>query len=337
LELLDSTNRQFNHLRGSILSESDTNPIYASHFTNYYEEYFFRKPEKKLEFIVEHDGKAILLFLLHDYSATDTEVRHFSYYGLPGVIAINPKTNLEIQGLAVKMILSHLREIGALKNLRNSSFEITFPDLSSIGIASLEEVISLGSSAHVYFERVIDLSKAADELVSNFSKSVKSAIKNNVLTADSFRLIDSKSPDGTRKNTVRALKELHFLSAGRRTRSDETWELQESLLASGFIVVGLGYLQDELVHGAMFMLADRGAYYAVSANSKELLGTSVAHPFIYRSILALKELGIQKLYMGRQFEELTRDITEKERNIGKFKSFFGGNLVLGFGLSNVKE
>jgi len=51
----------------------------------------------------------------------------------------------------------------------------------------------------------------------------------------------------------------------------------------------------------------------------------------------LKELGIHKLYMGRQFEELTRDITEKERNIEKFKSFFGGNLVLGFGLSNVKE
>jgi len=256
LELLDSTNLQFNHLRDSILSESDTNPIYASHFTNYYEEYFFRKPEKKLEFIVKHDGKAILLFLLHDYSATNTEVRHFSYYGLPGVLAINPKTNLEIQGLALKLILSHLREIGVLKNLRNSSFEITFPDCSSNGIASLEELISLGSSAHVYFERVIDLSKAADELVSNFSKSVKSAIKNNVLTADSFRLIDSKSRDGTRKNTVRALKELHFLSAGRRTRSDKTWELQESLLASGFIVVGLGYLQDELVHGAMFMLAE---------------------------------------------------------------------------------
>ena len=337
MELLDSTNLQFNHLRDSILSESDTNPIYASHFTNYYEEYHYRKPVKKLEFIVKHDGKAILLFLLHDYSATDTEVRHFSYYGLPGVLAINSKANLEIQDLAMKMILSHLREIDALKNLRISSFEITYPDRSSNNITPLEELISLGSSAYVYFERVIDLSKDADELVSNFSKSVKSAIKKNVLTADSFRLIDSNSPDETRKDTIRALKELHFLSAGRRTRSDETWETQGSLLASGSIVVGLGYLQDELVHGAMFMLADRAAYYAVSANSKELLGTSVAHPFIYRSILALKALGIKKLYMGRQFEELTHNTTEKERNIAKFKSFFGGNLVLGFGLSNVKE
>ena len=106
---------------------------------------------------------------------------------------------------------------------------------------------------------------------------------------------------------------------------------------SGSIVIGLGYLQDELVHGAMFMLANRSAFYAVSANSRELLGTSVAHPFMHRSILTLKALGIEKLYMGRQFEELTRSITEKERNIAKFKSFFGGNLLLGFGLSNVKE
>lgn len=337
MELLDNTNLQFNYFRDRILSESEANPIYASHFIDYYQEYFHRKPEKKLEFLVLHEGTVVLLFLLHDYSATNMEVRHFSYYGLPGIVAMNSKANSDIQELAMKIILSHLREIGALKNLRNSSFEITCPDPSSKNIASLEELISFGSSVYVYFERVIDLSKDADELVCDFSKSVKSAIKKNVLTADSFRLIDSNSPDETRKDAIRALKKLHFLSAGRRTRSDKTWETQGSLLASGSIVIGLGYLQEELIHGAMFMLADKSAFYAVSANSKELLGTSVAHPFIFRSILALKELGIQKIYMGRQFEELTRDITEKERNIAKFKSFFGGNLLLGFGLSNVKE
>ena len=337
MDLLDGTSLQFNYLRDKILSESEANPIYASHFTDYYQEYFHRKPDKKLEFVVLHEGTAILLFLLHDYAATNKEVRHFSYYGLPGIIAINSETNSDIQDLAMKKILSHLREIGVIKNLRSSSFEITSPNSSSKNITSLEELISLCSSAYMYFERVIDLSKDADELVSNFSKSVKSAIKNNELAADSFRLIDSNSPEETRKETIKALKELHFLSAGRRTRSDETWEIQGSLLASGSIVIGLGYLQEELVHGAMFMLADKSAFYAVSANSRELIGTSIAHPFIFRSILALKTLGIQKIYMGRQFEELTRDITEKERNIAKFKSFFGGNLFLGFGLSNVKE
>lgn len=337
MELLDSTNPQFNFLRDSILSESGTNPIYASYFTEYYEEYFHRKPVKKLEFLVIHQCEAILLFLLHDYSATHTEARHFSYYGIPGVVAINSKAKADNIYLATRTILSHLRQIGVLKNLRDSSFEITYFNLPSNNITSLEELISLGSFAYVYFDRIIDISKDVDELVSNFSKSVKNVIKNNSITEDSYKLIDSNSPDETRKDAIRALKELHFLSAGRKTRSDKTWEVQGSLLANGYIVLGLGYLQEELVHGAMFMLADKSAFYAVSANSKELTGTSVAHPFIFRSILALKALGIQKIYMGRQFEELTRNISEKERNIAKFKSFFGGDLVLGFGLSNVKE
>ena len=337
MELIDNKHFQFNDLRDRILSESDTNPIYASNFTNYYEEYFHRIPDKKLEFIVKHQETAVLLFLLHEYAASDTDVGEYSYYGLPGVIAINSKAHSEIQDSAIKKILLHLREIGVLKELRNKSFEVIYPDLSSSKIASIEEFIALSSSAYVYFERVIDLTQDENELVSNFSKSVKSAIKNSVLPEDSFRLINSNSSETTRKDSIRSLKELHFRSAGRKTRSDKSWDLQESLLKGGSIVVGLGYLEDELVHGAMFMLANGSAFYAVSANSRELLGTSIAHPFIHKSILALKALGIEKLYMGRQFEELTRDITEKERNIAMFKSFFGGHLVLGFGLSNVKE
>jgi len=72
----------------------------------------------------------------------------------------------------------------------------------------------------------------------------------------------------------------------------------------------------------------------VSANSKEILGTSIAHPFIAKSIFALKSMGIEKVYMGRQYEELTREITQKEKNIAKFKSFFGGELLIGLGLSS---
>ena len=136
MELLDSKNLQFNQLRDKILSESNTNPIYASHFTDYYKEYFHHTPDKKLEFVVIHDETAVLLFLLHEYAANNTEARHYSYYGLPGVVAINSKVDSEIQDSAMRQILIHLREIGVLKNLRNNPFEITYPDLSSKKINS---------------------------------------------------------------------------------------------------------------------------------------------------------------------------------------------------------
>jgi hypothetical protein len=41
-------------------------------------------------------------------------------------------------------------------------------------------------------------------------------------------------------------------------------------LENSSVVIGVGYSNDKVVHGAMFMLANKKAFYAVSANSKEI-------------------------------------------------------------------
>lgn len=323
-------------MRDEILSQELVNPIYSFHFKDYYEEYFSRKPEKRLEFLVTHEGTVIILYLIHEYSATRTEKKHFSYYGLPGIVVINSKVDKIIQDLAMRKVLSHLSGIGALKKLKDYSFDIIHPNPSSKNITSLETLISSGSSGYIYFERVIDISMEVDDIVNNLSKSVKLALKKTNLTAESFRFIDSNCLHKNQNEAINVLKDLHLQAAGRKTRSDKSWKIQESYLKNGCIVIGLGYFDQKPVHGSMFMLAANSAYYAVSANSREIHGTSVAHPFIFKAILALKELGIQKIFMGRQYEEFTRDVSEKELNIARFKSFFGGNLVFGIGLKNVK-
>jgi hypothetical protein len=337
MELIDSSNLKFNELRNIVLSESDANPIYASDFINYYNEYFNKTIKSKIEFVVLSHGVPVILFLIHEYDNYNSETGQLSYYGLPGLIAVNARADIDAKEFAFLQALTHLREIGALKKFRSNPFALVYPDPYSNKIDSFEELIALSTSARVYFEKVIDTSKDKGELLKNCSKSVKSAIKSSNNIETNFMFTDSKASETSRRQAIRDLKELHYLSAGRNTRSDKSWDIQASLLESGSVVIGTGYSNGKIIHGAMFMLANKKAFYAVSANSKELAGTAGSHPFIFNSILALKDIGIEKVYMGRQFEELTRHISEKERNIAKFKSFFGGNLLMGIGLSNNEE
>jgi hypothetical protein len=44
-------------------------------------------------------------------------------------------------------------------------------------------------------------------------------------------------------------------------------------------------------------------------------------------MLYLKAIGINELYMGDQYEDLSRKVDAKTLNISKFKSYFGGKLV----------
>jgi hypothetical protein len=314
--------------------ESNANPIYSSAFAEYYEEYFNLIPSKRLEFVVRDGETPVLLFLLHEFSSIAMNSRTYSYSGLPGLVALNWKCGDETHNRAIDQVLARLGEIGFSNSLRDSAFEIIFPDLPSRDSKLIEKFASESSSAFVFFERVIDLRKSNSDLVKDFSKSVKNAIKQDISQEDNFKFVTQDSPWEVRKNAIRELKELHFLTSGRSTRSEKTWELQEIQLATGSLTIGMGYRQGKMVHGAMYMLSELSAFYAVSANSKEILGTSIAHPFIAKSIFALKSMGIKKVYMGRQYEQLTREITEKEKNIAKFKSFFGGELLIGLGLRN---
>lgn len=334
MDLISSSNPRFNELRDQLLLESNANPIYSSAFVDYYEEYFNITPSKRLEFVVLHGETPVLLFLLHEFPSVAMNSRSYSYFGLPGLVALNRKYVDEIHNLAIDQVLSQLGEIGFSNSLRETTFEIIFPDLPSRDSKLIEKFVSESSSAFVFFERVIDLRKSNNDLVNDYSKSVKNAIKQDVSEEATFNFVTEDSPLEVRKNAIRELKELHFLSSGRSTRSEKTWELQEIQLANGSLTIGMGHKHGKMIHGAMYMVANLSAFYAVSANSREILGTSIAHPFISKSIFALKSMGIEKVYMGRQYEELTREITEKEKNIAKFKSFFGGELLIGIGLSN---
>jgi hypothetical protein len=122
------------------------------------------------------------------------------------------------------------------------------------------------------------------------------------------------------------LRKLHLESAGRLTRSLESWEIQKKQVRQGSSIVVNGFIESKLVHASLFLLSGTKAFYGVSANNYDN-DFSISHAFIFKTFLHLKSLNTEKIYMGKQYENLNFELDEKIINISKFKSFFGGVLV----------
>ena len=113
------------------------------------------------------------------------------------------------------------------------------------------------------------------------------------------------------------LKELHLKAAGRKTRSDETWDIQQEMIDAGEAFVVELYKDGTLISAALFMTNQYCCYYAVAAS---LVGVN-SHPVIWAAIEYCKAEGLERFELGEKLEG-----TEKERNISKFKAGFGADL-----------
>ena len=115
-------------------------------------------------------------------------------------------------------------------------------------------------------------------------------------------------------------KDLHFIDAGRKTRSDRTWEIQFELISEGLAVVFLLEKDKKIVSGAYFTNNNKTAYYGVSAsdpNSKKKF--PMTHIIIDNAIKYFKKKNLSKIILGN-YE--TNKNNKKEYNISLFKCGF---------------
>lgn len=146
------------------------------------------------------------------------------------------------------------------------------------------------------YHQVIDLSVSEDQLRKDMRKGARC-------------MIDKYEPTPV---TMAHLRQLHGQSAGRETRSDETWELQARMITAGEAIC-LG--TDEAA--SLFVYNDQRCYYAVSAK----VNRCPTHPIIWAAMRFAKGLGIRWFEMGQQHFD-AKDM--KTKGISLFKSAFGG-------------
>ena len=104
---------------------------------------------------------------------------------------------------------------------RNSNNELV--------LENLFELISFSDKASVFNNLVIDLSRSVQNLENNLSKYHKKNIKSsrNKLTID---IIDHKIDNKKLDYYFNEFRKLHFKSAGRETRSLESWDIMKNCI-----------------------------------------------------------------------------------------------------------
>lgn len=314
-----------------LLESSNGNPIYSYKQIEYYKSISKQRLLKDYSFILAgEDGCPLIGIAAQVFNSPETNDSFVSYFGNPAVLLSSRKASTNTLALAGTLFVNKLTECGFLSELSKSLFTIkVYSDLFNFNDTSLvESIMKFSTSGASTYERLIDLSNDRNNIYRDLSKSVKAAIKNRDKGKynSNTLIIDHNSSRVEIKLSMQKLRDLHYKSAGRLTRNTKSWEIQEKLIYEGSAVLFLGHINDEIVHASYFLRTKSKSYYGVSA-SQIFQKISTSHSFIYDAILYLKEIGIQELYMGDQYENLRRRIDEKTLNISKFKSYFGGKLV----------
>ena len=124
-------------------------------------------------------------------------------------------------------------------------------------------------------------------------------------------------------------KQLHYLAAGRVTRSEKTWEIQYQSKVKGNAVIIIAYIEDLPIGGIYSILYNDGAYYGVSANHPDYEHLSVSHSIQWEMIKWLKQNRYSYYELGYQhFSDQTYDHpNQKDIDISLFKRHFGGYTI----------
>ena len=187
------------------------------------------------------------------------------------------------------------------------------------------------SEANLRFNCLIDLKKTENELKIEIRRRYRSLINWGEKNLE-FILIHRDHLQDKSYAQFLEYRELHYQSAGRRTRSKKTWDIQFKCIEEGSIFAIFGYLDGRMVTGGLFNVSDSYVYYANSASNRDLFDKPIFHALFWRAIQYSKDLGASifdtgEIYIRSQTNYLQK--SEKELNISRFKSGFGGGFYQG--------
>lgn len=183
-------------------------------------------------------------------------------------------------------------------------------------------LLDLGAEATPSFSQIIDLSASEEDLHKGLTKAYKWSVnwgkKNLTLSVADHNLITLE--------LIEKFRLLHIKSAGRETRSPESWRLQYEMILSGEAFCVFGLMDGVLVSAALFPYSQSHCFYGVSASCRDCFDKPLGHALVWSAILFAKKRGIRYLEMGEQLFPVAprHNPSQKELGISFFKRSFGG-------------
>lgn len=260
------------------------------------------------------------------------------YLGNPGYFVANRDHPRWSSG--VEVLSEFLVKDGLLNLLSTSDFPFSLHLASELLQSPTKLTSGLLSQADTI---QADLSRISDVkgfitplpgVSSPVSKSVREALRVGGRAGVTCLTYDSLSSESALRSALDELRHLHYLSAGRLTRTIESWELQLKGLVEGHYFLTVARLSDgEAAGAALFLLNGTSAYYGVSANNPKYRHLSLSHQILVDAHRYARESGINDIWVGSQYSAATKGSDSKVAQIEQFKAYFGGQLDFGLLLS----
>ena len=167
--------------------------------------------------------------------------------------------------------------------------------------------------------RRIDLSKDLEEILSGMSSGHKSDIKQAVRNGVEIKIFDSENID---RKIWNVFLSAHKTTESRKKRNPKCWEILFELIKNGnAILVGADSCGEKIAFAYIFLYKSRG-YYGLANIKDEYRRLKPSHLIHWTAIKYMKKNGILFYDLGTDCAGDT--LTEKEKNIIKFKRGFGG-------------
>lgn len=209
------------------------------------------------------------------------------------------------------------------KRIHNLNFQFIFNFENSLYLNNFYlNLLILNPTVKVSYKLYLHLDSEVGIIRSNFRKSYKSLINNGIKLFNVCFLFKEDV------NIWNKFKEFHFKVSGRRTRSDDSWDLQHKAIINGSAF--LSYIQKEdsgeLIGAAYFFYTEHEARYSVGVYNRDLSDLAISHTIQYSVIVKLKEMGIRFYCLGDSIYD-DNEFSDKEIKISHFKKGFGAQTV----------
>ncbi|MAC40851.1 MAG: hypothetical protein CMJ05_03565 [Pelagibacterales bacterium] len=310
------------------LNQQNNVPVFYSHYFNVFQNEILKGKNsdiKDLSFEILWNNKLIGIFPITLIKGTDN-------IGIPGVfghlLPVLYEENLplsiisQIDSLLIKKLIQFSENLG---NIKLSFLDQITPKFSLTNWHKL--LLKNSFNCNIQRESFVDLSWDYSEIKKNYRKSHKSRISQGERLWNLIKLTENH------ERIWNEFKSLHYKSAGRKTRSDKSWDiLYESLINNCSSFYYCTNENEEMIGGALIMLTSTEAFYAIGANDRSLFKLPIGHALQDFIIKDLKNSSSIKWYRLGRFYNSNDFIkpTEKEITIGSFKNGFATHLITNF-------
>jgi hypothetical protein len=299
-----SSFREIKELENSLLLDQIESEFFFTEFGIKYYSAYHEDSYKLLPIVIVSDSAPVAAL------AMTIKENALGYFHFPAQVFYNADLSTENK-------LYVARELVKCIELVKEQYEIREMKLCFDSFLTARYFASLAEIKNQHFG-IIDLSLSEEEIKRGIRKSYKSLVNWGIKNMR----IETYSQETITAEIIEQFKQFHIRVAGRKTRSDASWDMQFEAIKNGMGYLTLGFMQEELVAGTFVQSGKQEAFYAVGVYNRELMadGKPVAHYPVLHSVFHAKKIGLK--YFNIDELDFSDAKTGKQNNIAFFKQGF---------------